>query len=401
MTPFERGCADALRFYKIAAETPEDSGLSKTQIGLMGAAAASPWAGMLGQQPLRHDPLQGAVGKNFSDLKELSRNAQPGDVLMTSKSKGSLFKNFITPAGDSQFYHAQPVTGRQGGKGYTLSAGDLYGDDLTPRQALDYDMLIHKHLAAPENQYSDAVLLRPKTPMSKSETSKLRSAYGARAQRYYDNDKAFNVFMRNTFVPKLDALKSLRPETVCEGNVCSTMPAMAMHEATGRSVVPGVAAQDVFPTDFLRSPEYELVGSHITPETRALEGRLLRKASPHLMRAGLGAGLAAGAYMATEDPAMAAGGVGAVLTHKALEHLSEAKPELGKYLPNAWTVGRDAIEGGLKTPEGRRRLAAMLGARLPATFAGGALAYGGAKALGRGFDALEAKAAREQAAQQP
>jgi hypothetical protein len=139
----------------------QKSGPSNLQLGAMGLAAASPFAGLIGERPIIHDPLQGAVGTKFKDLTELGRHAQPGDVIVTSKPGGSKFKNIIMPTGRSQFYHAQPVTGRANGMGYTFSAGDMMGNADSVREALNFDHAIPDYLADADTHYSDAVLLRP------------------------------------------------------------------------------------------------------------------------------------------------------------------------------------------------------------------------------------------------
>lgn len=373
----------------------ERSELSGLQMGAMGAAAASPFAGLIGEKPIIHDPLQGAEGQQFKRMRDVSRAAQPGDVLLTSKSKGSLFKNFITPAGQSQFYHAQPVTGRQDGVGYTMSAGDLYDQGISPSKAKNFDTPIHDYMKNDATSYSDAVLLRPKTPLTKEQLKALQTSYGQRVVRPYDNTKALSTFARDLFVPKLDALTKGRAETVCEGNVCSTMPAMAYNEATGKRVIPGKASQDVFPTDFLRSDQFKLVGSHVTPETAALERSALRKASPWLLRGGIGAGLAGGTYAASEDPALVAGGAGAYGANKAIDAaFTNEIPEAARKLlpvsayeqfPTLWEAGDAAMTGGLRNPETREILKRFSTRRLPVLAAGGALAYGGAKALQNAF----------------
>lgn len=371
---------DALGLRKYAQE--ETSGVSLPQAAAVTAAGLSPFAGMIGRQPIIHDPLQGAKGKDFKSLEGLQRQAREGDVLLTSKDKGSLFKGFIDPVGGSQFYHAQPVTGRAGGKGYTLSAGDLAGENMTPERALRFDHPIAEHLRHDVNNYGDAVLLRPKRPLSPDELARLQESYGTRVQREYDNSKAVGAFLNEMFVPKLDVLARHRTQTVCEGNVCSTLPAMSLHEATGRSVVPGKAAQDVFPTDFLRSTEYELVGSHVTPATRQLQGSAWRKAAPWLMRGGVGAALAGGTYAATEKPELAAGIAGAGAGTMALSHAAQRGWISPDKIPSWENLGGTIMsENGLRSPEARALGARFLTTHVPAMAAGGLAAYGAAKGL--------------------
>lgn len=384
------------------SEQPDATIGTRLQQGAVGAAALSPFAGLIGRQKMRHDPLQGAQGVEYKDLRSLSRAAQTGDVLLTSKPSGSLFKSVITPAGGSQFYHAQPVTGTMDGHGYTLSAGDLAGQDIKPSQAKHWDTRIDKYFKQPSVQYSDAVLLRPKTPMTKEQIKALQTEYGKRVVRDYDNTKALSTFARELFVPKLDSLARLRPETVCEGNVCSTLPAMAHQEATGKRVVPGKASQDIFPTDFLRSSEYELVGSHVTPETRALEGTLRRKLAPWLLRAGLGTALGAGTYAATEDPSILAAAGGAYAGNKLLdtaftsETLRDKLPErVLKHLPvdaydkypTLWEAAETALSTERNTPSGRALMSNLLKRRLPAIALAGGMGYGAGKLLEKGVEA--------------
>jgi hypothetical protein len=382
--------------HRIAAAQPaegENTGLSKAQMGAMGVAAASPFAGLLGEKPIINDPLKGAKGVDYATLNDLEEAAMPGDILVTSKPKGSIFKNFITPTGRSQFYHAQPVTGRLQGIGYTLSAGDLYDKGIHPSQWMKYDHAIADYVQDPDTYYADVVLLRPKKKLTKEQLRTLRKDYGQRTMRPYDSTKAVSTFLRDMFIPKYDIFNYGRPETICEGNVCSTLPAQSFHTATGRSVVPGKRAQDVFPTDFMRSDEFELVGSHISPETRALANTRMQKLAPWLLRGGIGAGLAGATYAVSEDPATAAGLGGTVAAEAALNAAANS-PRFEKYInaetmPTYWDAVDTMMSGGLASPEGRSLVGKTLTRRVPAALAGGALAYGGAKALGAGYDALK------------
>lgn len=309
-----------------AARTPEQEGPSDLLLGTMGVAAASPFAGMIGQKPIIHDPLQGAVGEEFKDLKALQRKAQVGDVLLTSKPKGSVFKHFITPTGDSQFYHAQPVIGQFVGGGSTASAGDFHADVMEGRTKFQprETEYITRYMNSPATGYDSAVLLRPKRKYTPAQKKQFQREALDRVGREYDNEKAVGSWFHDMFVPKWDFLSKHRKDVVCEGNVCSTLPAMAHHEVTGQRVVPYKASQDTFPTDFLRSQEYELVGSHVSPEVRRIESSLGRKIGPYAMRAGIGAGLAGGVYGASENPDMA-GAVGGALGANALTNLAVAK----------------------------------------------------------------------------
>lgn len=355
----------------------EGGGPSDAQLGAMGVAAVSPFAGMLGQQPIIHDPLQGAEGKNFKSMRHLQRAARPGDVILTSKPKGSFFKNFIAPAGGSQFYHAQPVTGREYGRGYTFSAGDYFGPEYSRSNLHEYEPTIAEYLRGQDTGYTDAVLLRPKTPLTPEQLKALRESHLDRGFRDYDGVKAVSTWLRELFVPKWDFLNKGRPETVCEGNVCSTMPAQSYHEVGGPSVVPGKRAQDVFPTDFLRSKNFDLVGSKTTEGTRRLQRGAWGKAAPWVMRGGLGAGLAGTTYALSEDPALAGGALGGAYTGMMLN---------GTSLPPTLEVLQKGLDKELNTPEGRRMALKYFGGRVPLLALGAGAGYGGAKLLGKGVD---------------
>jgi len=377
-------------------EEPEQ-GLSTAQKGLMGAAAVAPFAGLIGQQPIIHDPLQGAEGKAFRSMKHLGQQARVGDVILTSKPTGSMFKNFITPAGNSQFYHAQPVTSVQDGMGYTQSAGDLVGQKLKPTEALDYAHNIPDYFKDPDTMYDSAVLLRPKQPLTPSQLKVLQRDYGQRVQRPYDNKKALGTFFRDLFVPKIDAIANTRPDVVCEGNVCSTMPAMSYHKATGRRVVPGKPAQDTFPTDFLRSNEFDMVGHHISPEVRAVENKFLRKAGPLAMRAGLGAAGAGAAYAATENPETVAAVPGAVLANRYMDSINSVPktPDEWTNIPRFDEMFGEMQGGKFQSPEAKAARGRFLTRRIPGILAGGALGYGAAHLAHKGIDHLRGKSEKK------
>lgn len=384
--------------------------VSNAQLAAMGVAGMSPFAGMIGEQPIRHDPLQGAEGHTFETLRDLENAARSGDVVLMSKPEGSFFKNVIMPSGDSQFYHAQPITHTDKGRAYTVSAGDLHGVYDNPEALRDPDTLfgavkeknwtLTDYMSSGHHPYTDAVLLRPKKPMTPEELRRFKEAIGDRATRIYDDDKGIGTFFRNTFVPKHDFFTRGRPDTVCEGNVCSTMPAQAYHEATGRDVIPGKRAQDVFPTDFMRSGEFDQVGSHVSPKTRALEKTWLRRAAPWLLRGGMGAGLALGTYEATEHPAEA-GAVGGLVgskfyidslghpTRQATLHPRIADFFARENMPTYADMATTYAENGLRDPETWRTVKNFLGKRVPLTLGAAALGYGGVKALGAGYDALK------------
>jgi hypothetical protein len=236
----------------------------------------------------------------------------------------------------------------------------------------------------------------------------LRTDYAERAMRLRQR-KAVGTFFRDIFTPKIGAIKNMRPETICEGNVCSTMPAQSFHKATGRSVVPGKPAQDVFPTDFLRSDAFDMVGSHTTKEVQAIEKGLARRMGPWALRGGMGAAMAGGTYAASEDPRGAAE-VACGARRRAGSEQRDRRPHgLGQRspaevpaqtaqedprVPAAWeqmptfVEGLSALkeEGGLRNADNRKIFGRFMTRRMPAVAAGSALAYGGVKGLEHLYD---------------
>lgn len=370
----------------------------------MGAAAAAPFAGMIGQKPIIHDPLRGAKGKKFRSLSELGRQAQVGDILITSKPEGSLFKRFISPATGSEFYHAQPVLGHRGGQALTSDTGHLASKKRTVKHMLRNAARVAD---LGDHGYPDVILLRPKKPLTAAQQAKFQRMALERSHYMagYDPKKAAKIYLQDIFAPKIPGITGTGPqqsapikdwyqkidknlnvtgkptlEVVCSGNVCSTVPAMAMEHATGRGVVPGKAAQDVFPTDFLRSEEYELVGSRVKskyPHTT------LMRAAPYLMRAGLGAAGAGAVYAGTEKPEVAGAAGGALgaslLASKINRHFSPSMTAAEARIP---TTGMILLPGIIDTPFTRQQVIKRWAARrLPILAAGGAAGYYGTRAL--------------------
>jgi hypothetical protein len=114
--------------------------------------------------------------------------------------------------------------------------------------------------------------------------------------------------------------------------------------------------------------------------------------APWLLRGGLGAGLAGATYGVTESPEVAAGIVGAGLAENELHKLTfnNKVPWINiDSMPTWWGLGDTIASGGLSTPEGRSLVGKVLTRRVPITLAGGALAYGGARAAHTGYDKLK------------
>jgi hypothetical protein len=187
----------------------------------------------------------------------------------------------------------------------------------------------------------------------------------------YSTPKAFKVWAKDIFVPKLKRFEGKGPSPVCEGDVCSTGPANAM-AAAGRKAIHGKAPEDAYPTDFLRSPEYEAVG-HISPQESSWSPGM-RKAMPYLSRAGMGLALAGGTYAVSKDPLAAAGiGGGAIAGDAVATALANRRNVLAPSIPEAAMIWGEKPERN-----------AFLKNRLPYQLGGMALGYGaqrGVKAL--------------------
>lgn len=369
-----------------------------TQDAIVGGAAVSPFLGMIGQQRLKHDPLRNKNVKRMS-LDDLARQAQPGDVVLTSKPK-SLWKTFQAPFQGSEFYHAQPIVGRRGGRGTTASAGnyrDKYYRKQNYKDFLDEVETLGNEMKA--EKYKDAIIMRPKKKMSPAEHKKFIEQSLDRVRTDYDMDRAKSSWLRDLFVPKVKPFDRGKSSKIkykgnvpvsCEGNICSTVPAQAYSEATGRNIVrkPG---SHTLPTDYLRSNEYVPVGAHISDAAQKA-----RRIQPYLARGAMGAGLAGGAYALTEDPALAAGAAGAVggsmLAERVMNARGAAKglsPSKVNY-PSLRTTAYDMLNADNRGQK-IKALGRLAKYNLPATAAGAGLAYlGGRKLLsmarGRGED---------------
>ena len=378
---------------------PKDEGMSGKQTAAVAGAAAAPFAGMIGQEKLRHDPHRNKNVRRFKSMDELSRHAKPGDIIITSKPK-SIWKTTQSPFSGSEFYHAQPVVGRRAGRGTTASAGN-YGSKhyqaLSRKNFADELMTIGQEMKA--EKYKDVVLLRPKVPLKGGQLKKFVAENLDRSRTQYDTTGAIKAWGKDLFMPKMiphsllkkekgvttvkyvkmkdpDTGKMMKRPVLCKGNVCSTMPAMAMEAATGKRVVRGKHSKDVMPADFLRSKNYETVGARIKNTSR------IARHKPLLLRAGIGVGMAGGAYAATENPEVAAGVAGAAggsAAHKALAiRIGKKKglspKQIRASLPNLMRAADGVLNA--ETPKaGRKAMAKYIRKSLPAKAIGGAAAY--------------------------
>lgn len=369
------GVGRASALAAVGLKTAETDSGATAQMAGMGAAAVAPFAGLVGQQKIIHDPLMGAKAPSVGSMVDLQRLARPGDVVVTTKPSGSVWKNFIAPLSGSEFYHAQPIVGQRGGHGTTSSAGEFAQegyDTLNKAEVLAEADTLNKSM---KGQYSDAVLLRPKN-LSKAQAKAVAGNSALRSRKPYDSVTGTLAWLNDVFMPKVKGIERLGRQVVCKGNVCSTMPAQAFTEETGRSVVPGVAAKRTMPPDFLRSTEYELIGSRVDPE-KYRKSKLLRKAMPYLSRGALGLGLAGGVYAATEDPALVAGAAGGATGLAGGWEAARRKGYKGFVDP----LEAAAALFDRKAVDGTKSLKGFSKRNLPLILGGATAAYAGAKGL--------------------
>jgi hypothetical protein len=359
---------------KLSAEQADDLDITTGQGVAMGAAAAAPFAGLIGQQEIIHDPHLSNKGKRYKTIEALAREARAGDVLVTTKPKFSIWKQTMTPLTGTDFYHTQPIIGRRGNQGVSASSGEFFHP--SHRKSTLRDLISSSGtLKDLTKDYSDYTLLRPKN-VSKSQTSRIARETGARLKRDYDTLSAMRAWGHDLFVPKIPGVENLKGNTICEGNVCSTLPAQAFTDATGRNVVPGKPSKYTMPADFLRSNEYELVGAHLkTPGPSTFN----RRVKPYVTRAALGAGLAAGTYAVTEKPELAAIPLGMYVGNKLGPRLLGGKKDLPSIIDFA--DARISNQGSYTRKEISDITRKYMKYKGIPQLIGGSLAYGGALGL--------------------
>jgi hypothetical protein len=320
----------------------------------MGGAAVSPFAGLIGQKEILHDPYKNESIKRFKSHKELQELAREGDVIISTKPGRGIWKDLSAPFTGSPFYHAQPVVGKSK---KTVDAGAYL--QSTPRNVLSHSDTL-KEFAA---EYPDLVVLRPKQKLTPEQIKQITQENLKRTVHPYDKSTAIKLWLEDIFKPKSSKPVATQPlPSICEGNVCSTMPAMAYQRA-GMKVDPTKLPTSIHPTDYLRSSEFTPVGAMLTGKNRS------SRVMPYLSRAGLGAAMAGSIYGLSESPEAAAIPIGALAANAAVSGLSKpGTPNL-----HHWFL-----------PEGQdfsKVHKAIMMRRLPAMLAGGGLAYAGAKKL--------------------
>ena len=257
------------------------------------AAGASPFLGMIGQQPLVHDPYLNKDIPRMS-FREVAEAARPGDSILTSTDGLSPWKTPQSVSTGSGMYHVEPVVGQRDGLGLVIKPGEeLQGaagtNEEIRAQLRDIETRMNQGKA------KNVLLMRPKD-INSAQASAIAEDALTRARGPYHDARAVKAYLKDIFVPKMErrakgAIPEVTPgEASHHGTVCSTPSSCAYEKVTGNKVVPGQPTIDALPSSYLRSRNFVPIGASLS------EGYRASRMSPYLFRGLLGAGLAAGTY---------------------------------------------------------------------------------------------------------
>lgn len=251
--------------------------------GALGAASV-PFAGYLGPR-IKASPFHGKglqlAGMPFENLEGL---AQPGDVVVTGPiGKRTLQHSFEEAISGTPYTHAEIVVpGRIPSMPNTRSLDELA-----------------KPLFNLDRESTDIALLRSRRPVDPTvvDAASRSAVHGRR----YDMGKGVAAGARDVLLPKIPGIT----DCIHGGTgtrVCSTTPALALEQATGKTTIPGVHPHSTTPGHFPRG-EFDLI-AHTSPGTaieRAARARklfhkgLALRAAAAIPLAGLG-------YLAADSP---------------------------------------------------------------------------------------------------
>lgn len=299
----------------------------------LGSIAASPFLGMIGEDPVTKDPR---VNPDIPILEknELIRQAQPGDVFAVSKpgwggAAGKIPQVLTT---GSEFYHIEPVV-RESPKSkkldtvsITARAGDTPPDTLMGRlhgekgkDPEDVPSIDPKLLRNPSSymETGNLLLLRPKMKLMGEKLKAYENEIKQRATLPYDTSHAIGSWLEDIFVPK--PLRQEKAAADSTENICSNASAKALADIVDARVHPNVAPLNTLPVDYLREEsEYEPVGA-----TEQGDPMFKNPMVPRILtRAGLGAAMAGGAYGLYKNPKLLATLTGAAAVPAAVRALS-------------------------------------------------------------------------------
>lgn len=376
-------------FLKRALEQEEEKGSLRSKLlggAALGGIAASPFLGMIGEDPITKDPYTNKDIKRYK-LTQLQRMARPGDVLVSTKNKWGqgIWKVPQVLSTGSDFYHAEPIFG----KGHSIEAGQFrdpeWGSLLNPA---DPEGPIKKAIKPITTTFKDqdVVLMRPDTHLTPKQQQQFLKNIYARSHTNYDTMMALKAYFQDMFLPKF---KGDSVRTTCTGDVCSTMPSQAMADVVGERVHPNKAPNRTLPADFLRSQSgYTPVGA-TNNFGSVLKNRALARG---LFRGGVGAGMAGTAYGVYKEPELGAGIAGALAAPPLLQHLyvnEQLGRNAGMDIDDIANMARDKLPTMMDTAAtvGYKNQASdairknFLRRSLPLAALGGLGAYGAAKGV--------------------
>jgi len=313
---------------------PIDSENKNSHKGLLGGlalggVAASPFLGMIGEDPITKDPYKNPNIKRYTGrhLESLSR---PGDILITTKPKWGqgVWKLTEGLLSGTDYYHAEPVFAKQRGRRASSISAGMFDESKWKNKSLD-QMAEVLHPFSKNLLHEDFMLLRPKQALTPEQQKLFIERIARRSKEKYHAPTAIKSYLRDMFIPKTkqNFKNNLRKNLMntaagCKDNVCSTLPSQAMTEATGQLVHPHKVPNRVLPMDFLREKSlYDVVGA--TNKYRSVMPN--PTATRLLFRGGLGAGMAGGAYGVYKEPEVIPAIAALGATPQLLQYLEERK----------------------------------------------------------------------------
>lgn len=374
---------------------PEEKNYDNYVLGASGLAAASPFAGLIGQRKLVNDPFINKSIERMS-LDDLADLARKGDIIVSAKPMGGLVQGAQHLSTGSPFYHVSPVVGADlKGRGRVLDAGDLAWSRAKPSVSH-----MGRHSTHPTNlsgkDFKDFVLLRPDKPYSKEQLNAYLESMAARSHSTYKPMVGKKSFFADMFLPKIRLGSKGKSVPVCAGDSCSTFPARAMEEAgLTEGILKGKKPADVLPADFMRRGSgFTPVAASIGSKPNAMmSNRALRTLMRYGSRAGLGLGLGGTIYGTYKEPEIAMGIGAGMLTPSLIRSLSKRVHGMRKDIP----LSQASREVNLQLPKFTRLLNTdnpitgkalstmkkrLLTRTAPTAILGGLGMYGAAKGLG-------------------
>jgi hypothetical protein len=274
--------------------------------------------GMIGESKLVNDPNEYPDVKRFSK-EEILAAARPGDIFAVSKPgwENAIGKIPQVLTTGSEFYHVEPVVDKRGKNVATI---EVSADGIAPTNTppLPYGTETIKKKMSKYIEQGDLALLRPKFDFTPEQKEKYLDRIKELSPRPYDDAGAVSTWLNDIFVPK--PLRRFTSNKTNDSNICSTFPAQALFEATGRRVQQDVSPNRTLPVDYLRdNSSYELVGATDPQEEKVLKNPLATRLAS---RGLIGAALAGAAYGLYRNPHVITGAIGGALTPLAIRGMS-------------------------------------------------------------------------------